>query len=80
MQEKNPLKAINSFAIRDVIDGFDSPLIVLEAGVFVGIGVSVPLVSITVTGGFTIQIGELCHHVCQLSIHYTELIKQLSNA
>ena len=31
VQEKNPLKALNSFAIRDVIDGVDSPLIVLEA-------------------------------------------------
>ena len=31
VQEKNPLKALESFAIRDVIDGVDSPLIVLEA-------------------------------------------------
>ena len=60
MREKNPLKAINSFAIRDVIDGFDSPLIVLEAGVYVGIEVRLP-VTIGATGGFTIQIGELCH-------------------
>lgn len=31
--EKNPLKAVNSFAIRDIIDEVDKPLIVCEATV-----------------------------------------------
>jgi hypothetical protein len=33
VQEKNPFKAINSFALMDIIDGVDSPLIVLQASV-----------------------------------------------
>jgi hypothetical protein len=33
VKEKNVLKAVNSFAIRDVIDGVDSPLILLRASV-----------------------------------------------
>ena len=39
VQEKKPIKALNSFAIRDVIDGVDSPLIRLEAGVTASIEV-----------------------------------------
>ena len=33
MQEKNPKKAGNSFAVRDIIDRVDSQLIVMEAKV-----------------------------------------------
>ena len=39
VQEKKPIKALNSFAIRDVIDGVDSPLIRMEAGVTASIEV-----------------------------------------
>ena len=60
VQEKNPLKAINSFAIRDVIDGVDSPLIIVEAGVYVGLEVSaVGVATFGATGGFLVRVGEL---------------------
>lgn len=59
VQEKNPLKAINSFAIRDVIDGVDSPLIIVEAGVYVGLEVSAPGATLGATGGFLVRVGEL---------------------
>jgi hypothetical protein len=50
VQEKNPLKALNSFAIRDIIDGVDSPLITLEATVSLTIEVSAVIIVIGVTG------------------------------
>lgn len=40
VQERNLLKAFNSFAIRDVIDGVDSTLISMVAGVEVGVAVA----------------------------------------
>lgn len=40
VQEKNPLKAFNSFAIRDIIDGVDSPLIVMAVKVECSVSVS----------------------------------------
>ena len=59
MQEENPLKAVNSFAIRDIIDGVDVPLIVLEAKVWITIEVSAVFLVIGVTGGLTARAGEL---------------------
>ena len=56
MQEKNPLKALNSFAIRDIIDGVDSPMIVLEAWISIGIEVSAIFLVIGVTGKLTARV------------------------
>ena len=36
VQEKKPIKALNSFAIRDIIDDVDTPLIVLTGSVTIG--------------------------------------------
>ena len=58
VQEKNPFKAINSFAIRDIIDGVDSPMIILEAYISVGIEVSAIFLVIGVTGKLTARVGE----------------------
>lgn len=58
VQEKSPHKAFNSFAIRDIIDGVDSPLIVLEAKVWVSIEVSAIFLVIGVSGGLTARAGE----------------------
>ena len=52
------MKAFNSFAIRDVIDGVDSPLIVLEAKVYLMVEVSAVFVVIGVTGGVTCRVGK----------------------
>lgn len=56
VQEKNPLKALNSFAIRDIIDGVDSPLIVFEARVGVAIEVSAAIVKVGASGAVTIRV------------------------
>ena len=56
VQEKNPLKALNSFAIQDIIDGKDSPLIVMEAKVSAKIDVSAIFVAVSVSGGLTIRV------------------------
>lgn len=37
LQEWNPLKFLNSFALRDIIDGVDSTMISIVAGVELGI-------------------------------------------
>lgn len=55
VQEKNPLKALNSFAIRDIIDGVDSPLLVVEASVVASVEVSAVIVVIGVSGGITFR-------------------------
>lgn len=52
------MKAFNSFAIRDVIDGVDSPLIVLEARVYLTVEVSAVFIVIGITGGLTCRVGE----------------------
>ena len=57
--EKNPVKALNSFAIRDIIDDIDSPLIEISATVSVGVELSLELVSIGVKGRLTIVVGEI---------------------
>lgn len=56
MQEKNFLKAFNSFAIEDVIDGVDSPLITLEARIDVRVDVSAAFVSVGASGGFIAKV------------------------
>jgi hypothetical protein len=58
VQEKSPLKALNSFAIRDVIDGVDSPLIALEAKATVAIEASAVFILIGASGGLTARVGE----------------------
>jgi hypothetical protein len=55
VQEKNPLKALNSFALRDIIDGVDSPLLVVEASVTVSVEVSAVIIVIGVSGGITFR-------------------------
>ena len=57
VQEKNPVKALNSFAIRDIIDDIDSPLIEITATVSVGVEVSLELIGIGVKGRLTIVVG-----------------------
>ena len=56
VMERNPLKALNSFAIRDIIDGVDSPLIIMEASVRATIDVSAIFVKVGVSGGVTIRV------------------------
>ena len=58
MQEKNPSKAANSFAIRDIVDGIDSHLIVLQAKVWATVEVSAVFVKVGVTGGLTARASE----------------------
>lgn len=50
----SPLKALNSFAIRDLIDGNDDPLITIVAGVEVGCGAAAAVVKISVAGVYFI--------------------------
>ena len=59
VQEKRPEKALNSFAIRDIIDGVDSPLLTVEASVEAAVEVSAVIVVIGVSGGITFRFGEL---------------------
>lgn len=56
IEEKNPAKALNSFAIRDTFDGVDKPLIVFEAQVGAAVEVSAAFVTIGVRGGITITV------------------------
>ena len=56
VEEKNPLKALNSIALRDVLDGVDSPLIVFEASVGAAIEVSAAIVKVGVSGGVTVRV------------------------
>jgi hypothetical protein len=37
VQEMNPLKAISSFALRDLVDGVDLPLVTIVAGCEIGV-------------------------------------------
>lgn len=53
VEEKNPLKALNSIAIRDTFDGVDKPMVIFEASVYAGIEVSAAIVKVGVTGGIT---------------------------
>lgn len=55
VQEKNALKALNSFALRDIIDGVDSPLLVVEAFVECAIEVQAVIIKIGISGGITIR-------------------------
>jgi hypothetical protein len=55
--EKNPIKALNSFAFRDTFDGVDTPLVVFEASVTASVEVSAVIVKVGVSGGITIIIG-----------------------
>ena len=69
MQEKNALKALNSFAIRDVIDGVDSPLIILEASIKPFVTADLFAIKIHAVGGITGRVGEMscyynCHVIC----------------
>ena len=59
VQEKRPEKALNSFAIRDIIDGVDSPLLTVEASVEAAVEVSAVIVVVGVSGGITFRFGEL---------------------
>jgi hypothetical protein len=54
--EKNPIKALNSFAFRDTFDGVDTPLVVFEASVTASVEVSAVIVKVGVSGGITITI------------------------
>ena len=56
VKEKNPLKALNSFGIRDVIDEVDSALIVFEASVSAAIEVSAAIVKVGASGGITVTV------------------------
>jgi hypothetical protein len=58
VQEKNPLKALNSFAIGDIIDGVDAPMLTAEASVAVGVKMSFWIVQVHVSGGFALRVGE----------------------
>lgn len=59
IQERNPLKALNSFALRDIIDGIDSKMITLQAKVTATVEVSFVIVVVGVTGGLTARVGQL---------------------
>lgn len=67
VQEENPLKALNSFAIRDVIDGVDVPLIVLEATVWAKIDVNLFVVTAGGSGSLTARVGEFSLYDCNTS-------------
>ncbi len=54
--EKNPIKALNSFAFRDTFNGVDKPLVVFEASVTASVSVSAAIVKIGVSGGLSINI------------------------
>ncbi len=54
--EKNPIKALNSFAFRKTFDGVEIPLVVIEASVSASVSVSAVFVNIGVSGGLTIRI------------------------
>lgn len=56
MQEKKPIKALNSFAFRDSFDGVDTPVMVFEINVAASVSVSAVIVKIGVSGGITIVI------------------------
>ena len=53
VQEEEPLKALNSFALKDTFDGADLPLIKMEATVGFDIGVSAAIVKVGVSGAIT---------------------------
>lgn len=53
VQEGNPLKALNSFAFIDRVDGIDVPLVVFQATVGLEVSVSAVIVKISVSGGIT---------------------------
>ncbi len=53
IQEENPLKALNSFAFIDRVDGIDVPLVVFQATVGLEVSVSAVIVKISVSGGIT---------------------------
>jgi hypothetical protein len=55
VQEKKPLKALNSFAFKNLFDGVDYPLVVFEATVGFELGVSAAIVKIGVSGGITFR-------------------------
>ena len=81
MTEKNWVKALNSFAIRDIIDDVDSPLIEITATVSIGVEVSLELLSVGVKGRLTIVVGELffyfrCvyHPISYLTAHHCAYI------
>lgn len=54
-QENNWWKLGSGFAIRDVIDGNDYPLLTVVAGVEVGCGAAAAVVKISVAGGFFVK-------------------------
>jgi hypothetical protein len=56
VEEKKPLKALNSFAFKDTFDGVDLPLITFEATVGFDIGVSAVIVKIGVSGAVTFTV------------------------
>lgn len=56
VEEKNPLKALNSFAMRDTFDGVDLPLIVIEATVGATIEVSAAIVKVGAYGSVTVRV------------------------
>jgi len=50
-KEKNPSKALNSFAFRDIIDGKDKPLVAFKFGVYAAVEFSAIIIKIGVSGG-----------------------------
>lgn len=56
VSENLPLKALNSFGIRDTFDGVDKPLVVFEASITAAVEVSAAIVKIGVSGGIIITV------------------------
>ena len=56
VEEKNPLKALNSFALKDTFDGVDKPLIVFEGTVSAAVECSAVFLKIGVSGSLTIRV------------------------
>lgn len=56
IEEKNPLKALNSFAFKDLFDGVDEPLVTFQATVGFDLGVSAGIIKIGVSGSITFRV------------------------
>ena len=54
IEQRAPLKALNSFALMDTFDGVDEPLLAMTARIGFEIGVSAAIVKVSVGGGTTV--------------------------
>ena len=69
VEEKNPLKALNSFALKDTFDGVDKPLIVFDGTVSVAVECSAVFLKIGVSGSLNIRVEiDVSHSVACLFV------------